>query len=888
MDVVETGLRQWAELPTLALFQRLDSSPRGLTEAEAASRVTRFGSNIAPLHEPTNGFGARAWDAVRSPFVLLLAALGGVFVVVGDPRGATTVGVMVTLAVGLRIWQQSRSVRAANALQRLVACTATVRRRADAGSDPREREVASEDLVPGDVLLLRPGDVVAADVRIVTAQGLVVDQASLSGESLPVAKTAQPTSDQRPPLLLNADCLCLSGTAVVAGTATSVVIATGADSSVGSAARVAEHRRPESSFDRGVRGVGWTLVRFMMVLAPIVLVVNGTMSGDWARAAMFALAVAVGLTPEMLPVILTTNLARGATKLARHKVVVRRLNVIQDLGAIDVLCVDKTGTLTEDRIVYSQSVDVTGCLDDAVTELAGLAVHFQDGPHNRLDDAIAEMAVESELEALADAVYDKVDEIGFDHARARSSVVISRQAGEHILICKGDPREVLPRCSGVRIGGHTGDLDELAAARARHLIDGIHGQGMRLLAVAVRSGPARLDRYDETDERDLVLVGFVGFVDPVRDSAAHAIRLLDEHSVAVKMLTGDNAAIALRVADQIGLKTEMTLSGAQIDELDDETLRGVVQRSQVFAELAPEHKTRIVSALRGAGQAVGFLGDGVNDVGALRIADAGIAVDSATDVTKRAADLILLDPDLAVVARGVIEGRRTLTNTMKYVKITASSNFGNVLSVLLASVLLPFLPMMPIQLMIQNLLYDTAQLTLPWDRVDRHALLSPQRWDSRGLVGFMTRFGVLSSVFDIATFAVLWWVFRAGTHPALFQTGWFVEGLLTQLLIVLVLRTPGLPWRDARPAPVVVMGAVMAAVVGVLLTFSSLAPGLQLTSPPGAYWLWVFVVTAAYGFAAQLVKQRYLRRGRGWLVASGAANPEPHSTTSGDGPGLRN
>ena len=864
----DARLKELADLPVFTLFQRVASSPRGLTEPEAADRLRRFGDN-EPFRPVDDRLGARVVLALRSPFVALLAGLGVVFVVVGDVRGAVTVAVMVALAVVLRIWQRTRSVRATRALRELVTATVTVRRRAGVDQDPLDREVSLQDVVPGDVVMLHAGDVVPADLRIVSSTDLVVDQSVLSGESLPASKRSV-TPDNRQPSharesVVDTPSLCFSGTAVVAGTATAVVIATGDHTYFGSLARAARDLRPESSFDRGVRTVGWTLVRFMLVMAPIVFVVNGIVSGVWAQAAMFAVAVAVGLTPEMLPVIVTTNLARGATRLARERVIVSRLNAIQDVGAMDVLCVDKTGTLTEDRIVYAHSIDVTGRIDDAVGEFAYLAVHFQDGTHNRLDEAIAELLGEQHMPVLADAAFDKIDEIGFDHDRRRTTVVLSRQHGEHILICKGDPDEVLPRCTRAHLGEDTVALGEDLKAEADDLVHAYRKQGMRVLAVAVDSTPARFERYRESDEQNLVLAGFVGFVDPVRDSAAGAVRSLADHGVAVKILTGDSKVVARQVATQVGVNAETAVLGNQVDRLSDVRLRAVAARSSVFAELTPAHKTRIVAALREGGHTVGFLGDGVNDVAALRVADAGIAADTATDVAKHAADLILLDKDLAVVARGVVEGRRTLANTMKYVKITASSNFGNVLSVLAASAFLPFLPILPIQLMVQNLLYDTAQLALPWDRVDSDYLRAPRRWRSAGLVRFMLTFGTLSSVFDLATFAMLWWVFDAGESPTMFQTGWFVEGLLTQLLVVLVLRARTLPWRGVRPAGVVILAAVAAAAIGSLLPWSPLAAGLRMAPLPAAYLLWLIAVTAAYGLAAQLVKTRYLRHYQAWL-----------------------
>jgi len=868
-DVADDArLRELAEAPVFMVFQRVAASPRGLTEPEAADRLRRFGDN-EPFRAADDGVAARVVGAVRSPFVALLAGLAVVFVVVGDTRGAVTVAVIVALAVVLRIWQQTRSIRANRALRELVASTVTVRRRAGHDQDPLDREVSLHDVVPGDIVVLHAGDIVPADLRIVSSTDLVVDQSGLSGESLPVAKTTVAPEKRRRrhagESVVDTPSLAFSGTAVVAGVATAVVIATGGHPYFGALARTAGGLRPESSFDRGVRTVGWTLVRFMLVMAPIVLAVNGIVSGNWAQAAMFAVAVAVGLTPEMLPVIVTTSLARGATRLARERVIVSRLNAIQDLGALDVLCVDKTGTLTEDRIVYAHSIDVTGRFDDAVAEFAYLGVHFQDGAHDRLDEAIAELLGEQDMAVTADAAFEKVDEIGFDHTRRRATVVVARQHGEHIMVCKGDPDQVLPRCTHARFDEDIVTFGDDLQAEADDLVEAYRKQGMRVLAVAAKYRPARFERYDESDEQNLVLAGFVGFVDPVRDSAPAAVRSLAEHGVAVKILTGDSKTVARQVAGQVGVPADTVVVGHEIDRLSDRRLSAVSAQAAVFAELTPAHKTRIVAALRKDGHAVGFLGDGVNDVPALRIADAGIAADTAADVAKHAADLILLDKDLAVVARGVVEGRRTLANTMKYVKITASSNFGNVLSVLAASALLPFLPILPIQLMVQNLLYDTAQLALSWDRVDNDYLRAPRRWQSAGLIRFMLTFGPLSSVFDLATFAVLWWVFDLGEKPTMFQTGWFVEGLLTQLLVVLVLRARTMPWRGARPARVVVFATITAAAIGSLLPLTPLGTGLGMAPPPAGYLVWLVAVMVAYGLAAHLVKKRYLRRHQAWL-----------------------
>lgn len=859
-------LAELAHSPVFVAYQRLASSPNGLTERAAEARSVEYGDN-RPGNYVEDGVAERVWVAVRSPFVGLLSVLGAVLVVVGDGDGATTVGVMVTLAVGLRVWQQTRSVRAVRGLREQLSTTATVRRRAGVGQLPTDREVPIEDLVPGDVVVLRGGDVVPADLRLLTAAGLLVDQAVLSGESLPVRKQPPPPlrEGMRSDVGIDTPSLCFTGTTVVAGTATALVVATGTATLHDALARTMKALRPESSFDRGVRTVGFTLIRLMLVMAPLVLVVNGWVRGDWAQAAMFGVAVAIGLTPEMLPVIVTANLARGATRLARERVIVSRLEAIQDLGAMDVLCVDKTGTLTEDRVVYAHSVDPTGRIDDSVGEIAYVAVSFQDCPYNALDEAVIERLADTETAVLTEAAYDKVDELAFDHTRRLSTVVVRRQSAEHIMISHGDPLEIVTRCDRIRLDDNVIPLDQTLRAEAREVVHTYAMRGMRVLAVAVRTGTARHLPYDERDERGLVLVGFLGFVDPIRVGVDAAIDTLADYGVTVRILTGDSEDVARVVASQVGLIPGKVVLGNHVDALDDGQLGTLVDGATVFAQLSPTHKARVVAALRTRGHTVGFLGDGVNDVPALRAADAGIAADNATDAAKGAADMILLDDDLQVLAHGVIEGRRTLANTMKYVKVTASSNFGNVLTVMAAAAFLPFLPILPVQLIVQNLLYDTAQLALPWDRAEDDYLRSPRRWNPRGLVRFMLWFGPLSSLFDLATFAVLWWMFDAGNRPALFHTGWFVEGLLTQLLIVLVLRVRTAPWRGARPARPVVVAAAGAAAVGLLIPVTPLGGRLGLVPLPMSYLPWIGAAAVVYGFTAQLAKRWYLRRHDDWL-----------------------
>jgi Mg2+-importing ATPase len=839
-----------ADLPELTLFQRLESSPKGLTEAEAAIRALATGAASAAAP----GWPKLLLSAFASPFVGLLLALDAVLTLIGDPRGPITVTAMIALSVGLRFWQDLRSRRAMTSLRELVTTTVRVRRRADTAAAPVEREIPLDDLVHGDVVLIGPGDRVPADLRLLSASDLVVDQASLSGETLPVRKRVPDTAAGRPGRrhLPDVESVCLAGTTVLSGTAAAIVLSTGNGTPVRG---MATGSRAESGFDAGVRAVGWTLIRFMLVLAPIVLVLNGLVTADWTQAALFAASVAVGLTPEMLPVILAANLAKGATALGRREVVVKRLNAVQDLGAMDVLCVDKTGTLTEDTVLLAEAVDAAGENDGKVLDYAFLACHFQSLPHDQLHEAVVAELDEADRTAL-DTRFATVGEVTFEHARRLSTVVVASERRTHLVVTTGDPDEVLPRCA------QTVD----ARRQAREVVKAHHRHGRRVFAVAVKEVPARLGRYGPADESELELLGFVSFFDPPKESAADAIRRLAGHGVAVKVLTGDHPEVADRIAGAVGIASGDIVLGTALDRLSDADLRALADRTAVFAKTTPAQKARIVTALRAEGHAVGFLGDGVNDTAALRAADVGIAVDSGVDVAKDAADIILLKRDLTVLADGVVEGRRTLGNTMKYVKITASSNFGNVLSVLFASAFLPFLPMLPAQLLVQNLVYDTAQLALPWDRVDPEYLRAPRRWDARGLVRFMLVFGPLSSVFDLVTFGTLWWVFDAGTGggAALFQTGWFVEGLLSQVLVVLVLRTRA-SFTRGRPSTVVCVAVAAVTLAGLLLPVSPLAGALGLRALPVGYFPCLAAILLAYCLTAQAVKSRYVRRVRAWL-----------------------
>lgn len=847
-----------------ALYKQISTTPRGLTEDEAAERLARFGENRAPDADDAS-MRARMAAAVRSPFVVLLAVLGVVFAMLGDVRGTIIVALVVFTTVTLRCWQHGRSSRAVRALRAAEPRTATVRRRCGPDAEPAAREVPLEEVVPGDVVLLEAGDRVPADVRLMAAVGLSVDQSVVSGESHPVDKhpgeaassvaaSSLAASSVAAPSVAALSRLCLAGSAVVTGTGTGVVVATGAATYAVSVRREVAVLPRRSSIDVGVHSVVWTLVRAMVVMAAIVFVVRGAVDGGWTQAAVLAVAVAVGLTPEMLPVIVSAALGAGAARLARREVIVARLEAIGDLGAMDVLCVDKTGTLTEDRVVYAHAMDASGSPDALPARYAATAVRLRQECHGRFDDAIA--AVTGGLVQHPDGNVH-VDEVPFAHRRRRASVVVREPGGRHRLICHGDPDVVLDRCTAMRTAGAVTALTTARRDEAWAVVAGARAVGCQVMAVAVRTTESRLGGYDADDERDMVLVGFVAFVDPVRTDAPHALGELGARGVSVRMLTGDAVAVAVDVARRVGLPVAGALRGRDVDRMDDGQLSGAVESVAVFAELTPAHKRRIVGALRAGGRVVGFLGDGVNDIAALRAADAGIAADTAGEAVKDVADVVLVRPSLAVLAEAVREGRRTLVTVMTYVKITASSNLGNAMSIVAAGVLLPFVPILPVQLLVQNLLYDGAQLALAWDRVGDHRIRAPRRFRPDGLLRFMVTFGALSSVFDVVTFVVLWRMF-GGAHDAVaFRTGWFLEGLLSQLLVVQVLRRGAGAGRARRPAGVVVLAAGLAAVVGCLLPLSPLANPLRM-QPISLGYVGVLVgILLAYGATAALVLRLY-------------------------------
>ncbi|HVX04665.1 MAG TPA: magnesium-translocating P-type ATPase [Rhodanobacteraceae bacterium] len=850
-----------------ALLASLDTTLAGLDEEQIEARLDRDGVNEAS-HEKPPHWSLQLARTFKNPFILVLLVLAGVQLATSpdDLTGPIIIAVMVSISVVLSFTQEFRSSRAAEKLKAMVRNTATVTRRASDGHSERI-EVPVVELVAGDIVHLSAGDMVPADLRLLGAKDLFISQAILTGESLPVEKAApehaQPRGESAEPLDLPT--VCYMGTNVVSGSATAVVVATGPRSYLGSLAHTLSSERPETSFDRGVKSVSWLLIRFMAVMVPIVFVIQGFGKGNWLEAFLFAISVAVGLTPEMLPLIVTANLAKGALAMSKRKVVVKQLNAIQNFGAMDVLCTDKTGTLTLDKIVLERHLDLDGEESDDALEYGYLNSHFQTGLKNLMDKAVlAHRDLEHSI-----AKWKVVDEIPFDFQRRRMSVVLTQGDGEDLLVCKGAVEEMLSICSFAREGDRGIPLTDARRESIRAMTHELNEDGLRVLIVAVKRQPAPGRAYGIADEAGLTAIGCLAFLDPPKDTAHTAIAALHHHGVAVKVITGDNEAVTRKICREVGLDVTHSVMGRDIEELDDAALDELVARTTVFAKMSPLQKSRVVESLQRRGHTVGFLGDGINDAAALRRADVGISVDTATDIAKESADIILLEKNLMVLEEGVLEGRITFGNIIKYIKMTASSNFGNVFSMLIASIFLPFLPMLPLQILVLNLLYDISQLSIPFDRMDEEYIRRPRKWDAGDIGRFMFWIGPTSSVFDITTFLLLWFWFGANStapaHQAFFQSGWFVESLLTQTLVVHMIRTRRIPFvQSAAAAPVLGLTTAIIA-IGIAIPYTVLGHKLGMVELPLQYFGWLAATVVAYCALTQFVKTIYVRRFGSWL-----------------------
>jgi P-type Mg2+ transporter len=850
---ISKKLEESARVEITTILAQLNTSSNGLSNEESETRLEQYGlSEVA--REKHRTWLVRLWDNIKNPLVILLLILGAVSYLTGDMRATIVILTMVILGIVLRYVQESRADNAAEQLKAMVRTTTTVIR------EGQRSEISLKELVPGDIVALSAGDMIPADVRLISAKDLFINQATLTGESLPVEKTVQvvPELMKNPLEMTN---ICFLGSNIESGTGTAVVVQTGSGTYFGSLANSIVGQRVLTSFDKGVNQFTWLMISFIAIMVPLVFLLNGLSKGNWLEAFLFALAVAVGLTPEMLPMIVTVNLSKGAIAMSKKKVIVKRLNAIQNFGAMDVLCTDKTGTITQGKIVLEKHLDVKGNPSTRVLHYGYINSYYQTGLKNLMDEAI--LGHGDLNDALqVDEVFHKIDELPFDFQRRRMSVIVENNQNQHILICKGAVEEIMHLSTHVEINGQvmevTAEHDEHRKLRVREL----NSEGFRVIAVAYRLFPGTDDtpHYTIQDESALTLLGYLAFLDPPKESATEALRKLNEHSVTVKILTGDNEIVTGSICKQVGLPVNLILLGPEIEGLDEEKLAEAAEANTVFAKLSPSHKERIIRALQSKGHVVGFMGDGINDAPALKAADVGISVDSAVDIAKESSDIILLENSLLVLQDGVVEGRRVFGNIVKYIKMAASSNFGNMFSVLGASIFLPFVPMLPIQVLTNNLLYDFSQTTIPTDEVDPEWLTRPRKWAIGELRRFILFIGPISSIFDYVTFFLMLYVFKSWTNADLFHTGWFVESLFTQTLIIHVIRTNKIPFLQSRASKALTFTSVLIVAFGAFLPYSPLAGWLGFVPLPPLYWLFLSGMLVIYVVLTQLVKTWFYRR----------------------------
>jgi Mg2+-importing ATPase len=846
-----------AHADTSIVLEQLKTTHDGLSQAEIEARVEQYGPNEV-AREKRKTVLMRLWDNFKNPLVILLVMLGIISYLTQDIRAAVIILLMVILGIVLRFFQEQRADHAAEELQAMVSTTTTVIR------EGKRIDISLKELVPGDIVILSAGDMVPADVRLLTAKDLFLNQAALTGEALPVEKiTATVDSSLQNPLEMAN--VCFLGSNVESGTGTAVVIQTGRETYFGSLASSIVGQRVLTSFDKGINQFTWLMISFMVVMVPLVFLFNGISKGNWLEAFLFALAVAVGLTPEMLPMIVTVNLSKGAISMSRKKVIVKRLNAIQNFGAMDILCTDKTGTITQGKIVLEKHLDVRGNPSDRVLHYGYMNSYYQTGLKNLMDEAILNHGDLNE-KLQVDENFRKIDELPFDFQRRRMSVILENEKNVQILICKGAIEEIMSLSTQVEVNGEVLDVLPVHDEHRKQRVKELNAEGFRVLAVAYRLFPGDNDEphYTVQDESNLTLLGFMAFLDPPKDTASAALSQLHAHNVTVKILTGDNDIVTRTICKQVGLAVDRILLGPEIEEMAEPELAQTAENTTVFAKLSPAHKERILRALQSNGHVVGFMGDGINDAPALKAADVGISVDSAVDIAKESSDIILLENSLLVLVQGVMEGRRVFGNIIKYIKMAASSNFGNMFSVLGGSLFLPFVPMLPIQVLTNNLLYDFSQTTIPTDQVDVDWLTRPRKWAIGEIRRFIIFIGPISSIFDYMTYFIMLYVFHTlknvGNDAALFHTGWFVESLFTQTLIIHVIRTNKIPFIQSRASKALLATSLIIVAIGAYLPYSPLAGALGLVALPRLYWLLLAGMLLCYVVLTQVVKTWFYHR----------------------------
>ncbi len=860
----ESALRQFAQISQEKLFAQLQADAAGLSGREAENRLDDFGPNIITTGK-TDSVWTRLIKAFVNPFSIVLILVAVITyitdIVLSEGSDYATILIIFALIVlsGIIAFaQDQRSSAAASQLSKMISNKADVLR------DGKQIEINIDNIVPGDVVKLSAGDIIPGDVRFLTTKDAFIAQAALTGESNPVEKfTGAQTSSDALTDIVN---LGFMGSNMVSGSALAMVIATGNETYFGAMAKSLSGDKSKNSFERGIQSVSSLLLRFMLILVPVIFIINGIIKGDWASSLLFSVSVAVGLTPEMLPVMMTSTLARGAVAMSKHDTIVKNLSAIQTFGEMDILCTDKTGTITEDKIILEKYMDIHGNDDLRILRHAYLNSYYQTGLKNLIDIAVINRADENGLHTLQDN-YTRVDEIPFDFARRRMSVVLQDNAGKRQLITKGAVEEIMAICSHVEYEGKVQALDGALRIMAMGVYEQYNRDGLRVLAVAQKNEIKGAGAFSVDDESDMVLIGFVGFLDPPKESSKAAIRALHAHGVRVVVLTGDSEGVAVKVCEKVGVSVAHRLTGKDVEEMDEMQLRNAVGKCNLFSKLSPTQKQWVVEAMQENGHTVGYMGDGINDAPALRQADVGISVDSAVDIAKETADIILLKKDLMVLEEGVVEGRKTFGNLIKYIKMAASGNLGNMISVLVASVFLPFLPMLPLHILTQNLLNDFAQIGIPFDKVDAEYVQKPRRWETGSIQRFMLTMGPLSSLFDIACFAVLYWMIGANVPnlAGLFQNGWFVFGTLSQIVVIYMIRTAKTPFLHSRPSKPLVASSTIVMAIVLLIGFTGIGVVLDFIVLPPVYLLWLAGLLLCYSLATQLFKTLYIRLFGEWL-----------------------
>ena len=872
--------------PLESTFATYKTSALGLVDDQVEENRDAYGENVITKGQEDSMI-KKIYESIINPFTVILLVIALVSFITNvwlakpgeqDPTTSIIIVILVLISGGIRFIQELRSDKAASNLSRMIVNTATVLR------DGSEQEIPINEIVVGDVIKLSAGDMIPADVVLIDSRDFFVQQSGLTGESDAVEKVClRKANSQNLDSLLESESLAFMGTNVISGRATALVLVVGDETMMGAIEQTINTYDEPTSFEREMNTISWLLIRLMLVMVPIVFVINGLTDGDWLEAGVFALSVGVGLTPEMLPMIITASLAKGSIIMAKEKVVIKKLNAIQDLGAIDILCTDKTGTLTQDEIVLEYPLDIHGELDLSVLRRAYLNSYFQTGLKNLMDRAIINRtqkeAKKHEIVRDLDQTFHKIDELPFDFERRRMSVIVKDEDGVVSMVTKGALEEMLSVSNYVEYKGEIKRLTDEVRQEVLAEVAQLNEQGLRVLGVSYKTDLDENDIFSVEDERDMILTGYLAFLDPPKPSAAPAIKALAEYGVTTKILTGDNEKVTQAVCEKVGLDVERILLGSEIDTMTDQELAQVVETTTVFAKLSPDQKARIILCLKNNGHKVGYMGDGINDAPSMKVSDVGISVDTAVDIAKETADVILLDKDLMVLEKGLVEGRKVYANMTKYIKMTVSSNFGNIFSLLFASIFLPFLPMAPVHLIVLNLIYDLSCIALPFDNVDKEFLKKPRIWEANSIMRFMAWIGPISSVFDIITYMLLYFLvvpmilghgYNHGAVDAaafimVFQTGWFIESMWSQTMVIHMLRSPKLPFIQSRPAFSVVVTTLAAAFFVTSLPYSPLASILKLSQLNGLYFVLLFAIIVLYMLSVTVVKRIYIKKYKEWL-----------------------